>query len=73
MMIAGIDNEKLFGLDVEQLLLVRKKLQVLGIDLVDIHDFLDRDAVQLQAQQAARVHALEKELDKIKITIAGVL
>jgi len=62
-------TERLFGMDTKGLLAVRKKLKILGIDINDVVTFLDRDKVQLFAEQQCEIKLLKERIEKIKNTI----
>ena len=57
--------DKVCGLSVNQLAEIKKKLAVLGLDLIDMIEFLDRDRVQLFAEQQTKIKRLESKLNKI--------
>ena len=59
----------MLGLSLTELTKVRRKLDVLGLDLSDLIEFLDRDKVQLFYELKAEIRQLKYKLEKI----AGVV
>ncbi len=61
-----MDIESIVGLSVSELTEVRKKLQVAGLNLKDIQEFLDRDKVQLFAEMRQEIKALNRKLEEVR-------
>jgi len=59
------------GLNIKELLEVRAKLDVLGIQLSDVKEFLDRDKTQLFSEMKNKIRVLEKKLEDVR-KISGV-
>ena len=53
------------GLSIEELIAIREKLEVLGLDLKDLLEFLDRDKVMLFSELKDKNKALAIKLLKI--------
>lgn len=60
----------LFGLDLTELADVRRMLQVTGIDLCDLKEFLLTDKVQLFAKQQVEIKELNAKIDKLRADIS---
>ena len=58
-------TDRIFGMPAADLLEVRKKLTILGISTNELLSFLDRDKVQLFAEQQSKIKMLELKLKKI--------
>jgi len=65
------DIEMIFGMETKALLDVKKKLQIMGVEITDILTFLDRDKVQLFAEQQSEIIYLKKRIADIKKTVEG--
>lgn len=62
-------RDMVLGLSTEDLLKVKEKLAVIGVEIKDIITFLDRDKVQLFAEQQRQIVALQQKLEAIKNVI----
>ena len=60
------NEDKVLGLKIVELAEVRKKLQVLGLDLIDVIEFLDRDNAQLFAEMKVKIKSQELKIQQIK-------
>ena len=58
--------KSVFGIPVDDVLMVRKKLTVLGIEMKDVIEFLDRDKIQLFAEMKNKINNLERRIQNIK-------
>ena len=58
--------EKFAGMNINELFKVREKLNIAGVELSDIHEFLDRDNVQLFAEMKNNIRQLERKLDEVR-------
>lgn len=58
--------ETLVGMSVSELLEVKKQLDVLGLGLGDLKEFLDRDKVQLFSELKFKIRCLEKKLENVR-------
>lgn len=66
------NNEMIVGLSVETLLLIRNKLDNLGLDLEDILSFLDRNTIQLFAELRSENKSLKRIIDDVNIQTSRV-
>lgn len=62
-------RDMVLGLSTEDLLKIKEKLAVIGVEIKDIITFLDRDKVQLFAEQQRQIVALQQKLEAIKNVI----
>jgi hypothetical protein len=58
--------QRILGFEIEELLEIKRKLLVLGIDLKDLTTFLDRDKVQLFAEMRLEIKILEQKLQTVR-------
>jgi len=58
--------KSVFGIPVDDVLMVRQKLTVLGIEMEDVIEFLDRDKIQLFAEMKNKINHLERRIQNIK-------
>ena len=58
--------KSVFGIPVDDVLMVRQKLTVLGIEMKDVIEFLDRDEIQLFAEMKNKINHLERRIRNIK-------
>ena len=58
--------ETLVGMSVSELLEVKKQLDVLGLGLGDLKEFLDRDKAQLFSELKFKIRCLEKKLENVR-------
>ena len=61
--------DSVVGLSISDLIDVSNKLDVLGITTKELLEFLDRDKVQLFAEQQEKIKRLEADISRI----AGIL
>jgi len=54
----------IFGLKLEEITKIKHKLDLLDIDLSDLITFLDRDKVQLFAEQNSAIKELKESINK---------
>lgn len=59
--------ELILGMEVKELIEVKHKLDVLGINIKDVKEFLDRDKSQLFAELKTEISMLKRKLHKIRI------
>jgi len=57
--------DQLFGVSIDEFLVVKKKLTIMGISLKYLIEFLDRSEVQLYAEQCDKIAVLENKLRRI--------
>lgn len=62
--------EMIFGLDTNELLNVKRKLDILGVELKDITEFLDRSEVQLFAEMKVEIKSLQKTISDARKVLA---
>ena len=58
--------ETIVGMSVSELLEVKKQLDVLGLGLGDLKEFLDRDKAQLFSELKFKIRCLEKKLEDVR-------
>ena len=64
--VSGVQSDTILGLSLKDIVKIDRKLMVLGINLVDLLEFLDRDKVQLFAQMKWKIRMLEDIILNIK-------
>ena len=65
-MILDAQAKEIFGMSVKQLLDMRRDMQVLGLDLSDLTDYLQKDKVQLHAAKCREIKQLQGKLNAVK-------
>jgi len=65
--------EKIVGLQVNELLEIKRKLAFLGLELSDILEFLDRDKVVLFAEQQSEITYLKRKIQTIKDALSEAM
>lgn len=68
-----LEYEKRFGLSRKDLLSLKKKLTIMGLELKDILTFLDRDKVQLFAEQKGEIYMLKREISLIDSSLKKII
>ena len=66
MIMDNLDPEYLVGLKIDDLLEVSKRLKILGLDIKDILEFLDRREVVILGEKERKIKHLQYQLRKIK-------
>lgn len=62
----NLDPEYMVGLKIDDLLEVSKRLKILGLDIKDILEFLDRREVVILGEKERKIKHLQYQLRKIK-------
>lgn len=68
-----LEYEKIFGLSKKDLLSLKKKLTIMGLELKDILTFLDRDKVQLFAEQKGEIYMLKRDISLIDSSLKKII
>jgi len=63
-------TDMIVGMSVDELIDVKHKLDIAGVELSDIKEFLDRDNIQLLAEMKSKIRILEKKLKDVRIAAA---
>ena len=59
-------HEMIVGMSVEELIEVKEKLDIAGVGLRDIKEFLDRDKTQLFVEMKTKIKLLENKLEAVR-------
>lgn len=65
-------GDKILGLELKDLSDIACKLDILGLTTADLLTFLDRDKVQLFAEQRSEIKQLERKLNRIDQIVGGI-
>jgi len=62
--------DMVFGLDMKEILDIKQKLDILGINLKDLCNYMDRSEIQLFAEMKCEIKRLEKKLHDVRVAAA---
>lgn len=64
-------TDYVYGMSVSTLIEVRRKLQVIGIELEDLDIFLEKDSTQLLAAQKVEIARLNHRIHAASVALKG--